>query len=133
MKDKKNLMIVGIVGLVLVILVVAIFLIKGKGNEKEQGVDTNKQNETDVVKGQEEVTNVIKGYVDTDLEKIREYAKNNSKVEFTIKELKAIFSIDVTKFDELKYDCSQDSTFIKFNNDYQDYTIVLGCSAFYID
>ncbi len=131
MKDKKNLMIMGIVGLVLVILVVAIFLIKGK--DKEKSVDTNKQNEAEIVKGQEEVTNVIKGYVDGNLEKIREYANSNSKVEFTIKELKAIFSIDITKFDELKYDCSQDSTFIKFNNDYQDYTIVLGCSAFYID
>ena len=131
MKDKKNLIIVGIVGLVLVILIVAIFLIKGK--DKEKSVDTNKQNDAEIVKGQEEVTNVIKGYVDGNLEKIREYANSNSKVEFTIKELKAIFSIDVTKFDELKYNCSQDDTFIKFDNNYQDYTIVLGCSAFYID
>ena len=131
MKDKKNLIIVGVVCLVLVILVVAIFLIKGK--DKEKSVDTNKQNESEIVKGQEEVTNVIKGYVDANLEKIREYANSNSKVEFTIKELKAIFSIDVTKFDELKYNCSQDDTFIKFDNNYQDYTIVLGCSAFYID
>ena len=131
MKDKKNLIIVGIVGLVLVILIVAIFLIKGK--DKEKSVDTNKQNDAEIVKGQEEVTNVIKGYVDGNLEKIREYAEENSKVEFTIKELKAIFSIDVTKFDELKYNCSQDDTFIKFDNNYQDYTIVLGCSAFYID
>ncbi len=132
MKDKKSLIIGGIIGLILVIGVVAVFLIKGQ-DKKEEGVDSSKQNETDIVKGQEEVTNLIKGYVDGNIAEVKEYAQNNSKVEFTIKELKAIFNIDVTKFDELKYDCSQDNTFIKFDSNYQDYTIVLGCSAFYID
>ena len=86
-----------------------------------------------LVKGQEEVTDLIKGYVDGNIVEIKEYAKNNSKVEFTIKELKGIFNIDTKNFDELKYGCSQDDTFIKLDSSYQDYTIVLGCSAFYIN
>ena len=128
LKDKKKLIIIGIIVLILVIGIVMLFVI---GKDKE--IDTSNQNEESIVKGQEEVTKVIKEYVDSNITEINKYAKDNSKVEFTIKELKDIFNIDVTKFDKLKYGCSQDNTFIKFDNEYQDYIIVLGCSAFYID
>ena len=134
MKGKMRLIIAGIIGLILAVLIfLGFFIVKEKEENKKEGIDTSKQDKAAVVKGQEEVTKLVKSYVDGNYEKIKEYAEENSKVEFTIKELKGIFEIDTKKFNELKYGCSEDNTFIKLNNDYKDYVVVLGCSDFYID
>ena len=134
MKGKMRLIIAGIIGLILAVLIfLGFFIVKEKEENKKEGIDTSKQDKAAVVKAQEEVTKLVKSYVDGNYEKIKEYAEENSKVEFTIKELKGIFEIDTKKFNELKYGCSEDNTFIKLNNDYKDYVVVLGCSDFYID
>ena len=127
LKDKRVL---GLICLVLIIIVaLVLFFVFRK--DKENGIDTSKLDNSLVVKGQEEVTNLIRGYVDN-ISNIREYAENNSKIEFSIKELRGIFNVDTSKFNKLKYDCHEDTTFIKYDNDYNEYDVMLDCEDFYL-
>ena len=128
LKDKRVL---GLICLVLIIIVaLVLFFVFRK--DKENGIDTSKLDNSLVVKGQEEVTNLIRGYVDN-ISNIREYAENNSKIEFSIKELRGIFNVDTSEFNKLKYECHEDKTFIKYDNDYNNYTVMLDCEDFYLD
>lgn len=129
LKDKKVLVGIGIILVIIIAIIVYFAVTKDKD---EEGIDTSKLNNEEVVKGQEEVTNLIKGYVDG-ISNIKEYARDNSKVEFSIKELKGIFNIDTSSFDKLKYHCNEDNTFIKYDDDYNNYTVILDCSDFYLE
>ena len=127
LKDKKVLMVIGII-LIIVVALVIIFTLR---KEKENGINTRKLDKESVIKKQEEVTNLIKGYVDN-VSNIKEYAKTNSKVEFSLKELRGIFDVDISSFKKLKYHCNEDTTFVKYDNNYNDYIIVLDCKDFYL-
>ena len=122
-KNKKNIII--IIALIIIILLSTLIILKNKE------IKTDKLDNKDIVEKQEEVINIIKKYVDNK-EEIREYAKENSKIEFSIKELEGIFKIDVSEFKKLKYSCSLDNTFIKYNNDYSKYIVILDCKDFYL-
>ena len=122
-KNKKNIII--IIALIIIILLSTLIILRKKE------IKTDKLDNKDIVEKQEEVINIIKKYVDNK-EEIREYAKDNSKIEFSIKELEGIFKIDVSEFKKLKYSCSLDNTFIKYNNDYSKYIVILDCKDFYL-
>ena len=125
--DKRVLIGIGII--IIIIIGVSLFFIF---RNKDKGINTNKLNDEEIVKGQEEVTNIIHGYVDN-ISNIKEYAKDNSKVEFSIKELRGIFNIDTNSFKKSKYDCNEDNTFIKYDDNYDNYSIILDCKAFYLE
>ena len=127
LKDKRVLVLIGV--LVVIIIALVIFFIFRKDKEE---LDASKLDSSEVVKKQEEVTNLVRGYVDN-ISNIKEYARNNSKVEFSIKELRGIFNVNTSKFTKLKYGCSEDNTFIKYDNDYENYIVVLDCKDFYLD
>ena len=128
LKDKRVLVIIGVI-IVIVVTLVIFFIFR---KDKEEGIDTSKLDNTEVVKGQEEVTNLVRSYVDN-ISNIKEYASTNSKIEFSIKELRGIFNVDTSEFNKLKYGCSEDNTFIKYDNDYKNYIVVLDCKDFYLD
>ena len=127
LKDKKVLVGIGII--IIIIIGISLFFIL---KNKDKGINTDKLNDEEIVKGQEEVTNIIHSYVDN-ISNIKEYAKDNSKVEFSIKELRGIFNIDTNSFKDSKYDCNEDNTFIKYDDDYNNYSIILDCKAFYLE
>ena len=126
LKDKRVLVGIGIV-VVIIIGIVCFFIFKNKDKE----INTDKLNDEEIVKGQEEVTNLVRSYVDN-ISNIKEYARNNSKIEFSIKELRGIFNVDTSEFNKLKYRCNEDKTFIKYDNDYNNYTVMLDCEDFYL-
>ena len=128
LKDKKNLIIISII--LIIIVVLSIILVIKKNNDDKK-IDTRKLDKEAIVKKQEEVTNLIKNYVDN-ISNIKEYARDNSKIEFSIKELRGIFNIDTSKFTKLKYHCNEDTTFIKYDDNYNDYIIALDCKDFYL-
>ena len=128
LKDKKNLIIISII--LIIIVVLSIILVIKKNNDDKK-IDTRKLDKEAIVKKQEEVTNLIKNYVDN-ISNIKEYARNNSKIEFSIKELRGIFNVDTSEFNKLKYSCNEDKTFIKYDNDYNNYTVMLDCEDFYL-
>ena len=127
-KDKRVLVLIGIILVIIIALVIFIVLKK----DKKESIDTSKLDSEEVIKGQEEVTNLVKGYVEG-ISNINEYARNNSKIEFTIKELRGIFNVDTSAFSKLKYNCDENKTFIKYEQDYSDYSISIACEAFYLD
>ena len=128
LKDKIVLVIIGVI-IVIVVTLVIFFIFR---KDKEEGIDTSKLDNTEVVKGQEEVTNLVRSYVDN-ISNIKEYASTNSKIEFSIKELRGIFNVDTSEFNKLKYRCSEDKTFIKFDNEYNEYDVMIDCEDFYLD
>ena len=87
LKDKRVLVLIGVVVVIIIALVIFFIFIKDKGE-----LDASKLNSSEVVKKQEEVTNLVRGYVDN-ISNIKEYARNNSKVEFSIKELRGLLSM----------------------------------------
>ena len=118
--NKKNIIVISII-LVLIIIVSVVLILRK--------TDASKLDDEKIVKEQEEVINLVKSYV---TEEVEDYAKENSKIEFSVKELRGIFNIDVSEFKELKYTCDENTTFIKYNNDYSDYIVVLDCQDFYL-
>ncbi len=123
LKDKKKLMELIVLLIVIIIIVVGVIIFLNRD-------ETSKLDDEKIVKEQKEVTDLVSSYV---TEEVKEYAIANSKIEFTIKELRGIFNTDTSKFNELKYGCSEDGTFIKYNNEYSDYSVMLDCKDFYLN
>ena len=95
--DKRVLIGIGII--IIIIIGISLFFIL---KNKDKDINTKKLNDEEIVKGQEEVTNIVRGYVDN-ISNIKEYARDNSKIEFSIKELRGIFNIDTSSFKNSKY------------------------------
>ena len=125
--DKRVLIGIGII--IIIIIGISLFFIL---KNKDKDINTKKLNDEEIVKGQEEVTNIVRGYVDN-ISNIKEYARDNSKIEFSIKELRGIFNIDTSSFKNSKYNCHEDTTFIKYDENYNDYIVLLDCKAFYLE
>ncbi len=125
--DKRVLIGIGII--IIIIIGISLFFIL---KNKDKDINTKKLNDEEIVKGQEEVTNIVRGYVDN-ISNIKEYARDNSKIEFSIKELRGIFNIDTSSFKNSKYNCNEDTTFIKYDENYNDYIVLLDCKAFYLE
>ena len=125
MKNKKYVLIVIIFVIIIIISSSVLIILHNKSQ-------TSKLTREETVKAQEEVVNLVRNYVNG-IENIKEYAQKNSKIEFTIKELKGIFEIDTSTFENLKYDCNENNSFIKYNNDYTKYQVILDCKTFKLD
>ncbi len=128
LKDKRVLVVIGIV----IVIIIALIIFFSLKKDKEKKIDTSKLDSSEIVEGQEEVTNLVRSYVES-IDNIKEYAKDNSKIEFSVKELKGIFKIDTSEFNNLKYGCSDTKTFIKYDNDYNNYIVVIDCKDFYLN
>ena len=125
MNKKKKIMLISLIATIIVIVIVIISLtlfIKSKNSSTIK--EDNKEQK------QQEVITIISNYVDKNVQK---YAKTNSKERFSIKELKGIFNKDISKFNKLPYGCHEETTFIKYNEDYSDYIVLLDCQEFYLN
>ena len=86
---------------------------------------------TDIIEGEErleaeEETNKVVYEMLRDIDIIK-YAKNNQQEKVSLKELRETFNLDTTTFEEMKYNCSIENTYLKFNEDYNQYSIVYDC------
>ena len=106
-------------------MIISIIIIENHSNK----LDTSKLNEKDIINKQNNVTSIIKKYVDN-IPTLSNYAKDNSATKVTLKELKEVFGVNIDEV--LNNKCSED-TFIKYNDDYSNCVIVLGCADFYIN
>ena len=117
-KNKKIVIIV-----LSIIVIISLFILIINLNTK------TKTNESEMNK-QFNAVKLVKSYVSNN-SNIINYAKKNNKNIIYIKEFKSIFKINISKFNKLSYKCNSDTSYIKFNDDYSDYTIYLDCQEFY--
>ena len=117
--------------IIILILIITILLIKDNKKPLESN-EENREESQEIIEGEErleaeEETNKVVYEMLRDIN-IIEYAKNNKKEKVSLKELKEIFKIDTTLFEEMKYNCSIENTYLKFNEDYNQYSIVYDCT-----
>ena len=128
-KNKKIIIIIAILIVFLIVTTILYFLIFHRPKEEE--IIYNNNQETKMSK-QEKVTDLINNYVDNNPE-IFNYAKNNNLEQLTLLELKNILKIDISEFNELPYKCNEEETFIKFEDNYSKYFIVIACDEFLLN
>ena len=114
--------------MIITIVVFAIVIINKKNVKIEE---QEKIESKEIVEGKErleaeEETNEVVYKMLRDINIIK-YAKDNKKEKVTLKELQKNFNIDTTSFEDMKYNCSIENTYLKFNEDYSEYAIVYDC------
>ena len=135
---KKSKKIIGIILTILILIVLIFFLIANLYNKKNNFKDhDNSSNEKssllgeERLEGQNETVESIKNYI-KDIDIIN-YAKNNKLSIITIQEIQEKFKLDNKEFEELPYNCNSSGTFLLFNEEYTNYSIVLDCKSFYLE
>ena len=120
-------MILTIIIILILIIVLVLLKINNKPLKEKEEIKIESK---EIIEGKErleaeEETNKVVYEMLRDIN-IIEYAKNNKKEKITLKELKETFKIDTTLFEKMKYNCSIENTYLKFNEDYS-YSIIFDC------
>ncbi len=129
MKKKKIIIAILILILGASLLLVGIFFKTQASNPSN-----NPKEPTDNLLGedrrlaQKEVVSIIEKYI-TNNSEIKNYLDKKGDKRITLKELKEELKIDISEFENSKYECIPEYTIIDFSEDYSDYTISLTCEA----
>lgn len=130
MKKNKNLKKI-IFGFLILITGIITLIFSITYNPKKSNNQNINQKLTgrELVYAQEETIEIIKKYLNQIT--ILEYAKQNKLSSISILTLKEKFNLDISEFNNLTYNCNNQTTTINFNLDYTNYYINLDCLAFY--
>lgn len=120
-------MILTIIIILILIIVLVLLKINNKPLKEKEEIKIESK---EIIEGKErleaeEETNKVVYEMLRDIN-IIEYAKNNRKEKVSLKELKETFNLDTTIFENMKYNCSIENTYLKFNEDYS-YSIIFDC------